>query len=174
MTWPLTIFMKPAGCCWLSNYKYICKTQCLHPYRQSRRWAPPPSAVFPWPWRPVCSDCTCHNVNFFQIFWGGSSLMGGPSLNSLITFEELCRLTTRTSISKVTWLQGIQLLSDPGVPGVRGPVLWNSLTERPCWNLTDVTLADEDTNSILTDNANRAFQGNVAMQVAPSGGQICN
>ena len=45
--------------------------------------------------------------------------MGGPSLNSLITFEELCRLTTRTSISKVTWLQGIQLLSDPGVPGLR-------------------------------------------------------
>ena len=42
--------------------------------------------------------------------------------------------------------------------------------------LTDVTLADEDTNSILADNANRAIQGNVAMQVtqvAPSGGQIC-
>ena len=40
-----------------------------------------------------------------------------------------------------------------------------------------MTLADEDTNSILTDNANRALQGNVAMQVtqvAPSGGQICN
>ena len=43
-----------------------------------------------------------------------------------------------------------------------------------CADLTDVTLADEDTNSILTDNANRAIQGNVAMQVAPSGGQICN
>ena len=27
-------------------------------------------------------------------------------------------------------------------------------------------VADEDTNSILTDNANRAFRGNVAMQVA--------
>ena len=26
---------------------------------------------------------------------------------------------------------------------------------------TDVTLADEETNSILTDNANRAIQGNV-------------
>ena len=35
----------------------------------------------------------------------------------------------------------------------------------PCWDLTDVTLADEDTNSILTDNANRAIQGNEAMQV---------
>jgi len=30
---------------------------------------------------------------------------------------------------------------------------------------TDVTLADEDTNPITTDNANRAIQGNVAMQV---------
>ena len=50
--------------------------------------------------------------------------------------------------------------------------------------LTDVTLADEDSKSILTDNANRAIQGNEAMQVpqpggkliqvVPSGGQICN
>ena len=63
-----------------------------------------------------------------------------------------------------------------------------------------MTLADEDTNSILTDNAKRAIQGNVAMhvthplvvkfvtsiigaiwwsklepmQVLPSGDQICN
>ena len=29
----------------------------------------------------------------------------------------------------------------------------------PCVDLTDVTLADEDTNSIVTDNANRAIQG---------------
>ena len=43
--------------------------------------------------------------------------------------------------------------------------------------------ADEDTNSILTDNDNGAIQGNVAMQMAqpdgklmqvvPSGGQSC-
>ena len=34
---------------------------------------------------------------------------------------------------------------------------------RHLWlDLTDVTLADEDTNSILTDNANRAIQVNVA------------
>ena len=39
-----------------------------------------------------------------------------------------------------------------------------SVTNWRLWNLTDVTLADEDTNSILTDNANRAIQGNVAMQ----------
>ena len=49
-----------------------------------------------------------------------------------------------------------QFLSDPGKPGVRS--LSPDVT-----NLTDVTLADEDTNPIMTDNANRAFQGNVAM-----------
>ena len=32
-------------------------------------------------------------------------------------------------------------------------------------NLTDVTLADGDTKSILTDNANRTIQGNAAMHV---------
>ena len=50
--------------------------------------------------------------------------------------------------------------------GVRsmGPSLSNWV--RDLWlHLTDVTLADEDTNSILTDNANRAIQGNVATQV---------
>ena len=47
-----------------------------------------------------------------------------------------------------------------------GSDLWVrfSITKRPFADLTDVTLADEDTNSIPTDNANRAIQGNVAMQ----------
>ena len=42
-------------------------------------------------------------------------------------------------------------LSDPGVPGVRsmGPVVFM----RRFADLTDVTLVDEDTKSILTDNA---------------------
>ena len=52
-----------------------------------------------------------------------------------------------------------------------GLVVSNSAT---CADLTDVTLADEDTNSILTDNATRAFQRNVAMQVTQAGGKICN
>ena len=34
-----------------------------------------------------------------------------------------------------------------------------------CVDLTDVTLADEDTHSIPTDNVNGANEGNVAMQV---------
>ena len=41
-------------------------------------------------------------------------------------------------------------------------------------NLTDVTLADEDTNSMLTDNATMAFQGIVAMRVTQPGGQLWN
>ena len=43
-----------------------------------------------------------------------------------------------------------------------------SVTARGFADLTDVTLADEDSNSIPTDDANRAFLGNVAIQVAPS------
>ena len=34
-----------------------------------------------------------------------------------------------------------------------------------CVDLTDVTLADEDTNSILADDAKREIQSNEAMQV---------
>ena len=41
-------------------------------------------------------------------------------------------------------------------------------------DLTDVTLADEDIKSILTEQANRAIQGNVAMQTAQSGGKLWN
>ena len=40
-----------------------------------------------------------------------------------------------------------------------------------CVDLTDVTLADEDSNSTPADIVNRAILGNVAMQVAPPGGQ---
>ena len=38
-------------------------------------------------------------------------------------------------------------------------------------DLTDVTLADEDSNSIPTDDVNRTILSNLAMQVAPSDGQ---
>jgi len=75
------------------------------------------------------------------------------------------------------WSDGfVPFLSDPGLPGVQsmGPVLSHWLTEPPFADLTYVTLADEDTNFILTDNANRAFQGNVAMWVTKPGGQLWN
>ena len=44
-----------------------------------------------------------------------------------------------------------------------GPIVSNSPSSFA--DLIDVTLADEDTNAILTDSTNRAIQGNVAMQV---------
>ena len=47
----------------------------------------------------------------------------------------------------------LPFLSDPGKPGVRS--LGPDVTPTPCVDLTDVTLADEDTNSILTDTAQR-------------------
>ena len=53
-----------------------------------------------------------------------------------------------------------------------GSDLWvlMSLPTRLCVDLIGVTLADEATNSISTDDVNRAILGNVAMQVAPPGG----
>ena len=64
-------------------------------------------------------------------------------------------------------------LWDQGVPGVRsmGPDVCPSVNPRAFADLTDETLADEDSNSIPTDDVNRAILGNVAMHVAPSGDQ---
>ena len=53
-----------------------------------------------------------------------------------------------------------------------GPVL--SLRMRPFADLTDVTLVDEDTNSIPTNNTNRTIQDNVAMPVTNPGDQFEN
>ena len=49
--------------------------------------------------------------------------------------------------------------------------LTHSVHPRPFADLTDVTLADEDSNSTPADYVNRAILGNVAIQVAPPGGQ---
>ena len=46
-----------------------------------------------------------------------------------------------------------------------GSDLWVFKTNRPLWNLTELTLADEDNNSIPTDDVNRAIIGNVAKLV---------
>ena len=45
-----------------------------------------------------------------------------------------------------------------------------SLTERGFADLTNVTLVDKNTNSVLTDNANKPTQGYVAMQMTQPGG----
>ena len=56
-----------------------------------------------------------------------------------------------------------------------GSDLWvrMSVSLRGLLNLTDVTPADDDTNPILTDDTNRASQGNVATRVTQFGGQLC-
>ena len=50
-----------------------------------------------------------------------------------------------------------------------GSDLWvlMSVHTRGFADLTGVTLADEDSNSIPADNVNRAILGNVAMRVSP-------
>ena len=55
-----------------------------------------------------------------------------------------------------------------------GSDLWVRLSVSPRGfaDLTDVTLADEDTKPILTDNANRTIQGNVAMHVTHPGNLV--
>ena len=52
-----------------------------------------------------------------------------------------------------------------------GPDVSNLFTPRVFADLTDVTLADEDSNSIPSNNVNRAILGNVAMQAATPDGQ---
>ena len=67
-------------------------------------------------------------------------------------FMCICNYRTQVSLGSDLWVQ-------------------ISLTERLFADLTDVTLADEDSNSTPADDVNRAILGNVAMQVAPSGGK---
>ena len=86
---------------------------------------------------------------------------------------DIVTVATKLSEMKLTLLiSKCIFLSDPGVPGVRsmGPDVRPSPQDYFA-DLTDVTLADEDSNSIPTDDVNRAILGNLAMQVAPSGGQ---
>ena len=54
-----------------------------------------------------------------------------------------------------------------------GPDVSHSLQDYVA-DLTDVTLADEDSNSIPTDDVNRAFLSNMATQETPPGGQNWN
>ena len=58
-------------------------------------------------------------------------------------------------------------------PRSLGPI-YGSKFEIHCRNLTDVALADKDTNTILIDKVNRTIQDNVVMQVTQPGGQLWN
>ena len=63
------------------------------------------------------------------------------------------------------WIED-KIFIDPGIPG---PIYGSGcLSLRDVADLTDVTLVDEDTNTILTDKANRTIQCNQAMHVINS------
>ena len=50
--------------------------------------------------------------------------------------------------------------------------LVKGLVEDPFEDIADVTLIDEDTKTILTDDAKKEIPSNMTMHVVPPGGQI--
>ena len=82
--------------------------------------------------------------------------------------------STRSTWFHKIWPRYTRYTSASYIRYTLGPIFGSdvcySLTGRGCWNLTDVTLVVGDTNSILA--VDRATPGDVAMQVAPPGGQI--
>ena len=50
--------------------------------------------------------------------------------------------------------------------------LVKGLVENPFEDIADMTLIDEDTKPILTDDANKEIPSNVTMHVTPPGDQI--
>ena len=97
-----------------------------------------------WWWKCCCA-------------WGGvrQSIMAWFEITETILMGLMMMINTLVMMMKSRQEGSNWFLSDPCV------------TTRGFADLTDVTLADEDTNSIFADNYNRAIQGNVAMQVAP-------
>ena len=69
--------------------------------------------------------------------------------------------------SKYFPAKGPAFIAGQSATGIPGPIygFWCLSLSYLFADLTDVTLADGDTKSILTDNAKRAIQGNVAMHV---------
>ena len=114
----------------------------------------------------------------YKLFWHFAPLLqlfGSKSMIKLLRHSQLqdasCLAEEMFGVS-LEYNISFRFFTDPSIPGVRsmGP----SLSKWPFWDLTDVTLADEDSNSIPTDDVNRAFLGNMAMQEAPPGGQNWN
>ena len=99
-------------------------------------------------WR---SSPSLHNANGRWIFINSPSFLFNPSM---LSYQE------KHSIWFYLWILELWMLL---FIGIWGPIFVSgclSVTERCLWNLTDATLADEDTNSILTNNnANWAIQG---------------
>ena len=75
------------------------------------------------------------------------------------TLDQRVLRVSRVTVTKALWIIEIFWHSE-----------WDSLESF----IKTFYQTDKDTNSILADNDNRAILGNVAMKVAPSGGQLCN
>ena len=124
---------------WLSNGLYSLKN-CHKQFGQAFRPHPPFWAM---------PKFTCFFLGGF-----GSSL---SKIREWFIFTEELPQTIWARVSTPIYRTQVSLVRS------MGPSLSHWLRD-VCADLTDVTLADEDTNSILTDNANRPIQGNVAMQ----------
>ena len=95
-------------------------------------------------------------------------------LVSFIPRQNICVVVSKIRLLQIwvlLWFR-VSIFIGPRYPW--GPIYESgpmSLTTTPYADLTDVTLADEDGSSEPADYVNRAILGNVAMQVAPPGGQ---
>ena len=97
---------------------------------------------------PVQNLCFCRVIN-----WRGLGRVMRGIAGRGVTRHMSALTTNRNQLIFIVTFPN-SFLSDPVKPGVR--------------DLTDVTLDDEDINSILTDNSNRAIQGNLMAKFATS------
>ena len=125
-----------------------------------------------WGTPDICAKFPClQEVRLGQgKYWYGSKIKEGINLgDKRSTFEFFVEITFAWPLHH----GHVQVTTFYRTQVSLGSDLWVliSQTEGLCWDLTDVTLADEDSNSIPTSDVNRAFQSNMAMQVAPCDGQ---
>ena len=96
---------------------------------------------------------------FFLNICNAASVESNPFWDNLIRFQIFDNLKWYSLAAAATLYIMVIYYYRTQVSLVRsmGTDVWNL----SLWNLTDVSLADEDTNSILTDKVNRTIQGNV-------------
>ena len=121
--------------------------------------------IYRTPVFPESTSCILWPKNFI------SSVGSFISAKDIYIHEGYLYYTTSFIETIYLCIQNIQIFIYARMQVIIGPrYTWGpiygseslKLTHRRFWNFTELTLANEDTNSILTDNANRAIQGNVA------------
>jgi len=111
------------------------------------------------------SNLNCTLLHFTLRFWYPSIIFTG-FLQCFFSIWYVATLRFWCSFN-------IEFLSDPGIPG---PIYGSGCLKLQdvVADLTDVTLVDEDTNPIPTNNTNKTIQDNVAMPVTNPGDQFEN